>query len=72
MQLHGTTEGNLASAIRSANRLRGHPVHADTLKYWSDLIRHAQGELSTGAAMSSETLMRLVAQLETEITQRPR
>jgi hypothetical protein len=72
MQLHGTTEGNLASAIRSANRLRGLPVHADTLKYWSDLLRHAQSELSTGVAMPSETLSRLVAQLETEITQRPR
>lgn len=72
MQLHGSTEGNLMSAIRSASRLRGHPVHADTLKYWGDLLRHARGELSSSAALPSESLTQLVAELELEIVRRPR
>lgn len=72
MQLHGSTEGNLASAIRSASRLRGQPVHADTLKYWSDLVRHARDELSCKAGLPPESLRRLVAELEQEIGLRPR
>lgn len=72
MQLHGTTEGNLVSAIRSASRLRERPVHADTVKYWSDLIKHARGELASRAALPSEAVNRLVADLELEIARRPR
>ena len=72
MRLHGSTEGNLMSAIRSANRLRGHPVHADTLKYWTDLICHARGELSSQAGLPLESLTRLVAELELEVRRRPR
>jgi len=71
MQLHGSTEGNLMSAIRSASRLRGHPVHTDTLKYWSDLVRHARDELSSSAGLPPESLPRLVAELEQEIGRRP-
>jgi hypothetical protein len=72
MQLHGSTEGNLMSAIRSASRLRGHAVHADTLRYWSDLIRHARDELSSTAQLPPDSLTRLVAELELEIGRRPR
>ena len=70
MQLHGTIEGNLISAIRSANRLRNRPVHADTVRFWSDLIQHAQKELSSCAALPSDGLKRLVADLELEIAKR--
>jgi hypothetical protein len=72
MQLHGSTEGNLISAVRSASRLRGHPVHADTIKHWADLLQHARRELSLNAALPSEPLKRLVAELEVELTKRPR
>jgi hypothetical protein len=72
MKLHGSTEGNLLSAIRSANRLRERPVHADTVKFWSDLILHARGELSSCAALHSEALKGLIAQLELEVARRPR
>lgn len=72
MKLHGSTEGNLISAIRSANRLRGQTVHADTLKYWSDLIRHARDELSFNASLPSESLSRLIGDLEQAIFQRAR
>ena len=72
MQLHGSTEGNLISAIRSANRLRDRPVHADTVKFWSELIQHARKELSSCAALPSEALRHLVAELELEVARRPR
>lgn len=72
MQLHGSTEGNLISAIRSASALRDRPVHVDTVKYWSDLIKHARDELSFCAALPSDKLRRLVADLELEVAKRPR
>ena len=71
MQLHGSTEGNLIAAVRSASRLRGHPVHADTIKHWADLLHHARRELSSTAALPSEHLQRLVAELEDEMAKRP-
>ena len=71
MQLHGTIEGNLISAIRSANRLRDRPVHADTLKFWAELIKHAQRELASCAVLPPEALRRLVAELELEVARRP-
>jgi hypothetical protein len=72
MQLHGTIEGNLISAVRSANRLRDRPVHADTVKFWSELIKHARKELTSCAALPSEGVRRLVAELELEVAKRPR
>lgn len=72
MQLHGSTEGNLISAIRSASRLRDRPVHVDTVRYWSDLIKYARDELSSCAALPSDELRRLVVDLELEIARRSR
>jgi hypothetical protein len=71
MQLHGSTEGNLIAAVRSASRLRGRPVHADTIQHWADLLDHARRELSTTAALPSQPLQRLVAELEVEMAKRP-
>ena len=70
MKLHGSTEGNLISAIRSAGRLRQRPVHADTVKFWSDLVLHARTELSSCAALSSNGLKNLISELELEISRR--
>jgi len=70
MKLHGSTEGNLIAAIRSASRLRGKPVHADTIRYWADLIRHARQELTAGFLFPSKALERLVADLEFEVSRR--
>jgi hypothetical protein len=67
MDLHGSTTSNLASAVQSARRLRGHPVHADTLAYWTELLRHARKELAGG---STEPLEHLIVELETEIAYR--
>ena len=70
MKIHGTTEGNLVAAIRSATRLRNQSVHADTLRFWSDLIRHAQRELSSGFILPSKALKALIAELELEVSRR--
>jgi hypothetical protein len=46
MKLHGSISDNLASALRSVRRLRGHAVHADTIGHWTDLLHHARRQLS--------------------------
>jgi hypothetical protein len=38
MELHGSIMNNLTSAVQSARRLSGHPVHADTLGHWADIF----------------------------------
>ena len=67
MELHGTLLNNLASALRSARRLRGHPVHQDTLVHWTELLHHARRELAAG---STEPILPLVLELEKEIAER--
>lgn len=70
MRLHGSTEANLISANRSARKLRSQAVHADTLKYWSDLAKHARHEMSSRDVVPSESLNHLIADLELAIVQR--
>lgn len=67
MELHGTTEANLVAAVRSARRLRGHPVHADTVKHWTDLLHQARQQLAAGDADAPDALRQLIADLETEL-----
>ena len=67
MNLYGSISNNLASAVRSARRLRGHPVHADTLGYWTALLHHARRELAEG---STEQTLDLTLELEKELAQR--
>ena len=69
MNLHGSIQDNLAAAVRSARRLRRHPVHADTLKHWDDLLRHSRRELASGTG-ERQLIEPLVAELETEIAGR--
>ena len=67
MELHGSTSNNLASAVQSAKRLRGRPVHDDTLRHWIDLLDHARAELTAG---SSEPIHALIVELEKELADR--
>jgi hypothetical protein len=67
MELHGSIANNLTSAVQSARRLRGHPVHADTLDHWADLIQHARRQLAAG---STETILTLIVELENELADR--
>lgn len=71
MKLHGSTEGNLISAVRSASRFRGQPVHRDTVHFWADLVAHARNELSIGNFASDHT-QRLLLELEREVNRRAR
>ena len=42
MEFEGTLASNLQAAITSAERLRGHPVHKDTLEFWRELLAFAR------------------------------
>jgi hypothetical protein len=67
MELHGSTLNNLASAVQSARRLRGRPVHADTVGHWAGLLVHARDELADGSA---EPLEPLILELDRELASR--
>jgi len=67
MKLHGSIVNNLTSALQSARRLRGHPVHADTLGYWADLLHHARREM---ADSSTAPIQSLILELEKELADR--
>jgi hypothetical protein len=67
MDLHGSIANNLTSAVQSARRLSGHPVHADTLAHWTELLHHARRELAGG---SSEPILSLILELEKELAER--
>jgi hypothetical protein len=65
MELHGTIEANLAAAIDSSRRLKGHPVHVDTRDHWAGVLREARRELSGDESRIS--LRDLILQLEHEL-----
>jgi hypothetical protein len=67
MKLHGSLVSNLQMAIESSNRLRGHPVHRDTLAFWSDLIGEARARRAVGLDAEDKEVERLIAKLETAI-----
>ena len=67
MDLDGSISKNLGSAVRSARRLRGHPVHADTIGHWTDLLHHARRELANG---SNGQILALALELEHELAER--
>jgi hypothetical protein len=67
MELHGTILNNLTSAVQSARRLKGHPVHQDTLSHWAQLLTHARREVAAG---SPEPIIPLILELEKEIADR--
>jgi hypothetical protein len=70
MKLHGSTEGNLIAALRSLRRMRGQTVHADTVQHWTDLLKYADHELSSGQAMPREPVKQLAAELRVELKSR--
>lgn len=70
MKLHGSVVGNLTAAVRSVRRLRGHPVHADTLGYWDELLLHARRDRPAGYPQERHVVGRLIIDLESEIAER--
>ena len=65
MELHGTIEANLGAAINSSRRLKGHPIHPDTLNHWMGVLREARQELLTDGA--NAILQGLIVELEQEL-----
>ena len=61
MDLYGSTETNIAAAVRSARRLRGHPIHSDTLRYWTGLLHEARRQMASASARGTGALAQLVA-----------
>jgi hypothetical protein len=66
MKIDGSIRSNLLSAISSARRWRGRPVHRDTLNHWRSVLEHGRG---AGASPLGEPVAELVAELELELRQ---
>lgn len=64
MMIEGSLRSNLLSAVASARRLRGRPVHDDTIDYWRRLLEY--GRLNSEQPLC-EPLTDLVDELETEL-----
>lgn len=64
MMIEGSLRSNLQAAVASAKRLRGRPVHDDTIEYWRRLLEY--GRRNSGQALC-EPVTDLVAELETEL-----
>jgi hypothetical protein len=72
MKIHGTITSNLEEAIKSAERLRGHPVYADTLAHWQELLREARRRRMDEQETRRVPLDVLIVRLENEIALRER
>lgn len=64
MELHGSIEDNLRSAVRSAERLRGHPVHGDTMEFWRGLLAHARAQKRSSGGEGAASVEQLIAELQ--------
>jgi hypothetical protein len=64
MRIEGSVRANLIAAVASARRLRGRPVHGDTIAYWRQLLEYAR-KVSTQP--QAEAFGELMAELETEL-----
>ena len=69
MEMHGNIALNLRLAVESSRRLQGHPVHADTLQFWRDLIQEARAHRGAGEAFEDADVDRYIADLETMLAQ---
>lgn len=70
MELDGGIIANLAAARASAERLRGHPVHRDTVSFWRDLVAHARREISGHDGDATLKIRELIGQIEAELAER--
>lgn len=64
MKIEGSVRSNLLSAISSARRWRGQPVHKDTVNHWRGVLEHGR---QIGAGPLSEPVAELIAELEIEL-----
>jgi hypothetical protein len=64
MRIEGSVRSNLLSAISSARRWRGQPVHKDTVNHWRGVLEHGR---RVGAGSLGEPVAELIAELENEL-----
>ena len=64
MQIEGSIRANLIAAVASVRRLRGRPVHDDTVAYWRRLLEYGR---RNSVQPLCEPVTDLVAELETEL-----
>ncbi len=69
MDFHGSLANNLQAAIASARRYRGHPVHAETIAIWSELLQHARTLKAEGNEEAS-AIDPLLAELDAAVAER--
>lgn len=70
MELAGSLRENLDAAVRSARRLRGQPVHKDTLSYWQELLSLSRATKRWEPVEDMMKLEELMATLQEEIALR--
>lgn len=70
MKLDGSVEKNVVSAIRSARRLRGRPVHGDTISHWQRVLEIAQSELDCDSSPDQQPIRQLIIELSAELASR--
>lgn len=64
MKMHGSITQNLRAAIESSRRLKGHPIHRDTLKFWSELVAETRTRRASGELLDDPEVDEAVAELE--------
>ena len=64
MEVHGSIEQNLKAAVESSRRLRGHPIHKDTLQFWSGLVAEARSRRAAGEVRDDPAVDEAIAELE--------
>lgn len=69
MEIHGIIALNLRLAVESSRRLAGHPIHADTLQFWADLIKEARATRVAGELDDTEVASN-IAELESVFAER--
>jgi hypothetical protein len=69
MELHGSVAQNLQLAVESSRRLRGHPIHKDTLAFWAELIKEARVHRVAGEA-DNANVDACIVELETVLSER--
>jgi hypothetical protein len=64
MEVYGSIAQNLRAAVESSRRLKGHPVHRDTSKFWSDLVAETRTMRASGELLDDPEVDEALAELE--------
>jgi hypothetical protein len=72
MNLSGSILENVENAVKSARRLRGHPVYRDTQTYWTDLLQEARRARKDLEGPHLLALEAAIIKLEADLAERSR